>query len=133
MKTLLTFLFVMVVSALSAESSINPITPDVPPLREEPIAGQYEMNVLNNIISLTKENLQNEMKLREQVILYRDLYDQYIENKKNRNLLAKVVLAAYDVEKTLAQTHLQHAFSQDFLRELSLFATVAKKRSIPRP
>lgn len=136
MNLILSFLFsLMALCAVahSGEVKVNPLTKDLPPLKESVSVGITELVNLDNVITVTKANLQNQVKLREELTLYKDLYTRYMENTADRELLYKVVVAAAQAQKTLTDANLQHLFAKDFLKELGLFASVGEKRTVPRP
>lgn len=119
--------------APAASDNINPVTEQMPPLHEKQPEAPKSVAVLDHIIELTKENLRSEMKLRDLVLSYQELRDAYLEDTQNKKLLAKAVRAADEVEKAIITTNLEHAFPQEFLKELAMFAKPAKKQGFSRP
>lgn len=92
-----------------------------------------ELESLNILISATKQTLENATALKKQVEDYQKLQQLYLQDADNKELLFHMVRTAFRLNEKIKSTHLEHAFSPEFLSELHVFAQVANKRTLPKP
>jgi hypothetical protein len=92
-----------------------------------------EITRLDTLIQATEYSLEAQKKLRTQIVEYKMLQDQYLENTKDNDLLLKVVKSAYRTLQTIRDNHLELNFDPDFIDELTVLSQPAMKRGIPRP
>lgn len=92
-----------------------------------------ELESLNTLIDATKENLNNERALKKQVESYLVLQQLYLKNADDKELLFQMIKNAYRLQESIKTYHLEHAFSAEFMNELTIFAQIANKRAIPKP
>ena len=111
--------------------AINPITSDLPPKMEN-----KEQNVLanlDNIIDATKKSLDEQTGLKQNILHYQKLQASYLNSPGDRVILYNLVKSANQIQGTIEENQLSHAFETEFLKELALFSRIAKKVSTPRP
>ena len=119
---ILAFLAISPLAALEHLPQISDASSDV----------DHELSELNALITVTEEMLTAEKKVRFQVEEYSRLRQLYLRDGDDRELLFRIIKAAYTLRETIHHHHLDHAFSKSFIEELDLFAQVANKRSLPR-
>ncbi len=95
--------------------------------------GENDLAQLDHLIGVTKQNLNGQIVLREQLKTYLDLQTQYLKNPDDKELLLKAAKAASKALETIQDAHLAQTFSQSFMNELTLFAQISQKRGIPKP
>lgn len=87
---------------------------------------------LDQLIEGTEAQLRMEKELHELMTLYLSLRHDYLKDEENRELLRKTARAAYQALEIIKAEKLGYLFSQEFLSELSLFAKLGAKPSLPR-
>lgn len=92
-----------------------------------------EVEALDNLIAVTKQNLEAEMALRGTLVEYLQLQARYMENTNDKDQLFSLAKSAHRLFKLIKENHLTHVFNNDFLSELTLFSQVAEKKGIPQP
>jgi hypothetical protein len=121
-------------SAMVLCSSLIEAAPaDLPQVSDASSNVSVELQTLDHIISMTKENLTAQKVVKQKVQYYYRLQQAYLANPDDRELLFRMVKTSFKLLEIINNNHLQHAFSDDFLHELDVFAQVAVKRGIPRP
>lgn len=131
----LVYLLSLSLSALSfaAEAPLNPITTDVPVAKSQEAVVAGEIAMLDNLIAITKQNLEMQTQLRARIQEYQQLLAVYLNNENDKELLFKLVRVATAVSNTVKENHLTQIFDQEFLSELNVFANIGNKRGIPKP
>ena len=123
--------FLLIIFFPFALFAINPITNDLPPKLDN-----IEQNVvahLDNIIEATKTSLDEQTRLKQNILHYQKLQTSYINNPDDRVVLYNLVRSANQIQETIESNQLSYAFETEFLKELALFSRIAKKVSMPRP
>lgn len=131
----LVYLSLLSLSALSfaAEAPLNPITTDIPVAKSQEAVVAGEIAMLDNLIDVTKQNLEMQTQLRDRIQEYQKLLAVYLQNENDKELLFKLVRVATAVSNTVKENHLTQIFDQEFLSELNVFANIGNKRGIPKP
>lgn len=114
---------------ITAEENIS--TPDIPKITEASIP-KNPAKTLDDLIDSTQKILDNQKKIREQILTFQKLQDTY-QNNQDKELLVLMVKTAYKLLDNIKENHLTQAFDPDFLSELTVFAQVAAKRGIAKP
>ena len=117
----------------AALGAVNPSTNDLPPQEvkvQEPHDPLAELDIL---ISATEKSLQEQKTLRRQIDEYQQLRDQYMQNKRDRQLGMRLVKVARTVLQGVENYHLTRSFDQETLEELRSFSKIGSKKGIPRP
>lgn len=92
-----------------------------------------ELAMLDSLIEVTESNVKKQKALREEVILYQKELEVYLKNSSNKDIVLKMARRASRLLEQIKCLHLIEAFEPDFISELTLFAQIAQKRSIPKP
>lgn len=119
-------------STLQAADNINPATNDLPQISDAVIKLNH-LAMLDQLIEVTKKNLENEKQLRQLVQEYLDMQNAYFKNPNDVDLTLRMVKKAYYVFEKIKETHLIQAFDQEFISELTFFSQIASKRGVPSP
>jgi hypothetical protein len=119
-------------SSLLAHDPINPITQDTPARSTGKMMVENEISTLDSLISVTEKNLLVQQQLKKKIGEYQTMQAKYMENTDNAELLFKVARSAKSILADIEENHLTHNFGPEFMKEIQLFAQVAKKRGIPK-
>jgi hypothetical protein len=134
LNSLVWFFLILPVMAFSLETPLNPSTSNIPPKVKDPAALiKNELAMLDNLIDVTKQNLENQKNLRQMIQQYMTIQEVYIKNPDDKEVLYRMVKVAHRTLDNIKQNHLTHLFDADFISELSLMSQIANKRSIPKP
>jgi hypothetical protein len=117
----------------AADAPLNPVTTDLPIAKSQDAVVAGEIAMLDNLIEVTKVNLDVQKKLREQIGDYQKLLALYLKNENDKELLFRLVRVATSVSNTVKENHLTQIFDQEFLSEINVFAQIGNKRGIPKP
>ncbi len=88
---------------------------------------------LDCLIEVTRTNLDTQQKLRHLIKEYQALQKNYLVNGQKSELLLPMVRLAYKINTLIEKNHLAHLFEAEFLNEITIFAKMAVKKSIPQP
>jgi hypothetical protein len=91
-----------------------------------------EIARLDTLIQATEQSLEGQKILREQMIEYQKLQEQYLKHPQDNDLLFKVIKSAYRTLQTIKTNHLTQTFDTDFIDELTVLSKPATKRGIPK-
>lgn len=91
-----------------------------------------ELEGLENLISLTEQNLKELVSLKNSIFEYQKQQNLFLDHPNNKELLLQTGKAAKTVLETIKEHHLTHVFDAKFISELSLFAKMVKKPTIPK-
>lgn len=135
MKSFFRFLLFLSFSSLYlfGEMPITPTRPRLPELVESSNTIEYQLKVLDQIIETTQKSLEGQHSLKNLIIEYQTLQQQYLKNDQDREMLFRMVKTAHHVLEGIKENHLLHLFHGDFLSELTLFSQIAAKKGIPKP
>lgn len=111
-------LLVLIVFALEASP---------PTLKETPFE---ELEVL---ISSTEKLVEKQKSLLKQLQEYLTLHDAYLQDTENRELLLRTAKKAQQALDQIKAERLSYLFSTNFISEMTLFAKLAGRPSIPLP
>lgn len=127
-KYFLTISMLFLSSAFAADV-VHPSTPDLPRITSQPTAKPgNEIVFLDQLISITEQNVENQKELKEKVKEYIQLRDQYARQTQNQELGMRLVRAAYEVLEGIKEQHLTHVFDKEFMSELTFFSTIGAKQ-----
>lgn len=87
-------------------------------------AAPQEVQLLDNLITSTQETVETCKTLRQSIVEYLALQDNYLANPTDTACCENIVAMANSILKRINDNHLQDAFSQDFLNELNTLATL---------
>lgn len=118
------FLVTAFSSGMATESPINPITEALPKSFEISINKSTE--ALENLIAVTRQNLQEQLALTDLILQYRKEQALFLENTDNKEQLFKAAKLAKSILVTIKDEQLLQVFDVDFVSELTLFAKFAK-------
>jgi hypothetical protein len=126
-------LYFLICFPVSAENGIKHVTNDLPPSSDINVNQSSELVTMDKLIGSTQKLLENQQALRSSIKQFQELQTVYLTDTENKELLLKVAKIALRVSDEIKEIHLEYAFSQEFLSEVSLFAKLAAKRSVPSP
>jgi len=89
------------------------------------------LSSLDFLIEVTGENYQKQKVLRNDIVEYQRIHDQYFQNTADQQLLFQLVMKADQILETIREINLTHVFDSEFVKELSLFSRFAKKSRVP--
>lgn len=122
-----------IISLFLIASTFNPITEDLPPNDIYSPSNQTQaLATLDLIIEATGASYNSLVALRQDIIDYQQLQEQYIDHPNDVALLFRLVKKAEKVMDAIQNNHLNQSFDSEFLKEVSLFARLAKKTSSPK-
>ncbi len=110
---------------------INPVTQDLPKLAATNGKGEQELGKIDNLIEVTKQNLESQKHLRELAKDYLQAQKVYMQNTQDKQNGFRMVKKAEVLLEKIKENHLTQAFDQEFLSELSFFASIATKWNAP--
>lgn len=118
--------FIFACSLYSVESMLN--------LKEtEPaLIVMHELKRLDNLISITEQNLSNQHSIRELLLNYQQMQLKYLDNAQDKQVTLQMVRAAHALLEGIKNSHLTHVFDTEFMSQLNFFSQFATKRGIPK-
>lgn len=132
-----TRLYLPAILAFAAASSLqvfadeNTLTSDIPKISDAGIH-KNPLATLDDLIDSTQKILDNQKKIRDQIIAFQKLQNSY-QSTQDKELIVLMVKTAHKLLENIKENHLTQVFDPDFLSELTVFAQVATKRGIPKP
>ena len=106
---------------------------DGAPLPSDSVQLIEELQMLDDLIEATQDNLAREKQLRQLVLVYQEELALYIKNSTNKDLVLHLAKTAYQLLNEIKDLHLIESFQPSFISELTLFSQIAQKRGIPKP
>lgn len=107
-------------------AAIGPSVGDSIPLKESPLRD------LDALIESTERVCSKQKSLKEQLEAYLLLHDAYVKDIDNRELLIRTAVSAKKALEIIKEERLSTLFEASFLSEMTLFAKLAAKPSIPK-
>lgn len=86
------------------------------------------LSSLDLLIQATQQQHEFQVALRDEIIAFEKVRDQYLQNPDDKELLFVVVKRANRVLEDIKMSKLTHLFDTEFLKELNVFAKFAKKK-----
>lgn len=118
---------------LSCIIALSPLLGDLPASVAESTPPQSELQMLDDLIQITDQNLKNQKELREKVLQYQKQLNIYLKNSSDKDQVLKVARIAHSVLAEIKRLYLIESFQPSFISELTLFSQIAQKRGIPKP
>jgi len=94
---------------------------------------ENELTRLDRLIQATQRSLECEIKLREQIVEYKKIQEEYLKRPEDNDLLFKMIKSAHRTIKSIKENHLTESFDPEFIDELTVLAQAANKRGVPKP
>lgn len=88
--------------------------------------------LLTPVIASTEKLLQRQKELKALLERYQSLHDQYLNNMNDRSLALETGKTAQEALERIKEDKLTYLFDPSFLSEMTLFAKLAAKPSIPK-
>jgi hypothetical protein len=107
-------------------AAMGPAVGDTVPLKDAPLAQ------LEALIESTEGVVDKQKSLKHQLEAYLLLHDAYLKDIDNRQLLVRAAAAAKKSLDIIKEEKLTSLFDSSFLSEMTLFAKLASKPSIPK-
>jgi hypothetical protein len=92
-----------------------------------------EIDVVEQLITTTKKNLDAQQRLLQMMIAYNQAKESFLEDPDSSKLATSLVRKSMLLHHHIMQEHLSHLFSTDFLVELSFFNQVGKNQLTHQP
>lgn len=97
------------------------------------LAEGSEFKNLDLLIAITEKSLATQKELKDTLIRYNELQEEYLKDPNQTELLVRLVKVAGKAQRLIEHNQFAPYFSQDFLKELDLLAQASNKQGIPRP
>ncbi len=117
----------------AAFGPVHASTGDLPPNSTDLQVKKDDVRQLDDLISLTEKSLSEQKELRNQLVMYHRVKEQYLEDKSNRQQIVRMVKAAHQLLQHIESQHLTHVLEAETLDELHFFSQIASKKGISRP
>lgn len=91
-----------------------------------PLLGN-EVAVLQELVQITKKNLEEEERLLKALTDFQKKRENFILSPNSPKLATALVRSAIKVEEEIANTHLLHLLSKELLEEVHFFSQVGAK------
>jgi hypothetical protein len=129
MKTIISFAFFVFVllGHLDAADPISNLKETEPAL-----VAAKELQRLNNLISITEKNLENQKALKELFLEYQKQQVNYLQNSDDKEATLRMVKSAHRLLESIKANHLLETFDTEFISQLTFFSQFATKRGVPK-
>jgi hypothetical protein len=98
-----------------------------------PLSEEDEVKVIDELIATTASQLEMERDLKETMLEFKKLREEFIQGNQTKIHTVKLIRAARQIYEKIASNHLEHLFAKDYLDELSFFSSIAGKNAVSRP
>lgn len=115
----------------AASEVVNPSTTNLPRMQNPTTKTNDEVNLLSNLIDVTKKNLENQIQLKSLLVEYIQIKDQYMQNTDDKQLSYRMVQKAFILLDKIKEDYLTQLFDQEFISELTFFASIGAKWNNP--
>lgn len=88
---------------------------------------------IDTLIQATQQSLEGEKKLRESIVEYKKIQDQFLKRPNDNDILFNMVKSASRTLKLIKEHHLEQTFDAAFIEELTVLSQTANKRGLPKP
>jgi hypothetical protein len=92
-----------------------------------------EIEVISHLIEATGQRLTDEKLLKDLMVEFKGQRERFLKGEQSKAHTALMVKTARNILDMITQQHLNHLFSTDYLEELTVFSSVATKRSLAKP
>lgn len=89
-----------------------------------------EVAVMEYLIESTQKNLSTQKTLKEKILLLSEQKERFILGEQNKQHASRMVHTALEVYEIIKEHRLQYLFTSQYLEELALFSSIARK-SVP--
>lgn len=91
-----------------------------------------ELQHLNNLITITEKNLENQKALKQLFLDYQQLQVNYLQNTEDKEITLQMVKSAHRLLEGIKAAHLTQTFDSEFISQLTFFSQFATKKGIPK-
>jgi hypothetical protein len=91
-----------------------------------------EVSRIDNLIFYTQKSLDQQKKLRDLIVEYKTIQEQYLKKTQDNDLLIAMVKSAHRTLRTIEEYHLTQTFDPEFIEELTVLSLKASKRGAPK-
>jgi hypothetical protein len=88
------------------------------------------VEALEQSIERAKKNLDSQQKLKEMLVNLKELKKRFVKEETSREEAWKMVQISSQVLRLIEREHLEHLFAVEFIEELKVLSSYAKKTSI---
>ena len=103
------------------------------PIKDPATLIHDELARLDTLIQATQQSLEGQKKLREKIVEYEKLQEEFARNPKDNDVLLNMVKSAHRTLQAIKANNLTQTFDTDFIDELTVLSQPASKRGIPKP
>lgn len=132
-RTLLFFALCLGGALHAAPNTRQPMTSDIPPMQLPGGEGEVSLTTLDRLIAATEQTLSAEKQIRQMVVEYSATKVQHLQNRQSRERIVRMVKMAKSLLDAIQTNYLSDAFDTEFMQELSFFAQIASKKTLPKP
>lgn len=133
-KKLYLYLFLLMTCSFAAHAApeiIQSPTMNLPKMQNPVVNASDEVHLLDNLIRVTKKNLDQQMQLKDLLVEYLQIKDQYMQNTDDKQLSYRMVQKAYALFSKIKEDYLIQLFDKEFMSELTFFAGIGAKWNNP--
>lgn len=98
-----------------------------------PSVDEDEFVAVDRMIQVTQEQLQLQQHLKAMMLEFEHQKEAFVQGNQTKSHVSLMVRNARDILSLITEQHWQVHFSQSYLDELNLFASIAGKSGIKRP
>lgn len=91
------------------------------------IEEDHEVETVQQLMRVTEQNLEDQKQLLAFLKDYKEKRFAYTQDKENREQAGLMVESAHTALQFIEEHHLNHLFTQEFLKELQFFEQFAKQ------
>ena len=92
-----------------------------------------EVKIIDQLIFSTQKQLEDEKKLRELMLQFKDQIEEFVQGKQTKTHASQMVRTARQIYEMISANHIEHLFPKDYLDELTFFSSIAGKNGISKP
>lgn len=97
------------------------------------LTDEDEIKAIDQLIQTTAEQLEVQKHIRELMLQFQKLKEEFVQGKQTKSHTAQMVKTARQIYELITANHLEHLFTKDYLDELAFFSSIAGKGAVKRP
>jgi hypothetical protein len=92
-----------------------------------------EVAVMEYLIEATEKNLLMQKVLKEKILLFSEQKERFMLGEQSKQYASQMVRTAFEIYEIVKEHRLQYLFTSQYLEELALFSSIARKSYPTRP
>ena len=92
-----------------------------------------EIKVVDKLISATEEQLKKQQHLKELMLQFHKLKEEFIQGNQTKAHTSRLVRVARQIYEMIMANHFEHLFAKEYLDELQFFSSIAGKNTLSKP